>query len=126
MKYLILVLFFSTLNACVLATKFETQNNCEGVLRNGKKEGRWVCTNPETKKIAMIADFAEGKKDGKLEVFYPTGETESISHWRNGIFNGNFKSYFINGQRQFEMYYTNGVRSDWLYEWNTAGEEIGD
>lgn len=126
MKYLILVLFFSTLNACVLIPKFETRNGCEGVIRNGQKEGRWVCTNPETKRIAMIGEFAEGKKDGKLEVFYPTGETESISHWRKGLFHGNFKSYYPNGQRQYEMYYTNGNRSDWYYEWNSKGEEINE
>ena len=126
MKYLILVLFFSLLNACVLAPKFETQNNCTGVLRNGQKQGRWVCKNPETGATIMIAEFANGKKDGKLEMFYPTGQTESISHWSKGFFHGNFKSYFINGQRQFEMHYTNGNRSEWLYEWNQEGELIED
>lgn len=120
----LLILIFST--GCVLLPRTSSQGNCEGVLRNGLKQGVWTCKDPLWPIISMKAFFNKGFKDGKLELFYPSGVTESISFWKNGMLDGPFKSYFPNGQPHFEMYYTNGVRSAWYYEWNEAGDEIED
>lgn len=74
----------------------------------------------------MKAFFAAGKKDGRVELFYPSGETESISFWKHGNLDGLFKSYFRNGQREFEMFYQNGVRSENYYEWDIDGNLVED
>jgi len=126
MRCLFLLLFFGFLQSCALVPKFQTVVNCEGVLKYGQKQGQWICRDPATGIMTMKADFADGKKDGRVELFYPTGETQSISHWKHGLYDGNFKSYFKNGQREFEMYFTNGIKSEWWYEWNEKGDLVDD
>lgn len=126
MKCLFLVVTFTVISGCALVPKFETQGNCQGVLKNGLKQGQWFCKDPQSDTLGMVAFFSDGKKDGRVELFYSEGQTESISYWKNGTLNGLFKTYYKNGQQHLEMYYDNGVMSEWQNEWNQAGELIDE
>lgn len=126
MKYLFLLVVCVVISGCALVPKYETQGNCRGVIKNNLKQGQWFCKAQDSDNLGMVAFFSDGKKDGRVELFYSSGETESISYWKNGMLNGLFKSYFKNGQQHFEMYWENGVRSEWLYEWNQAGELVDE
>jgi antitoxin component YwqK of YwqJK toxin-antitoxin module len=59
-------------------------------------------------------------------LFYPNGKIESITYWKDGVLDGPFKSYFQNGQKQFDMYYEKGIRSENFYEWDETGDPVED
>ena len=51
-----------------------------------------------------------GKIDGLSKTYYPTGELNSESNYKNGKDHGSYKDYYKNGQLESESIYKNGER----------------
>jgi len=51
-------------------------------------------------------------EDGHCRKYYPNGQIEEISNWKNGKLNGQYKKFHINGVLNFNIEHLNGKRKD--------------
>ena len=82
----------------------------------------------EDNSLFMEYNFKDGKREGVAKSFYPkTGSPWSLHTYREGLLDGEYKTWFENGQIRMDGQYKMGVESGvWkIYEENgSLSEEI--
>ena len=64
-----------------------------------------------------VKRWAELKDDGKLYLWYDTGEKNSISERKDGVANGKDTTWYKNGKIKCIMYHINGKRNGAFKSW---------
>jgi len=91
-------------------TFFDQKGNkvSEGYINKEKEnEGKWVYYHKESPQIMSVENFKNGKRQGKVVVFYQDGKIASETHYNEGIKEGVFKKYSRSGIVLEEIPYKN-------------------
>lgn len=80
-----------------------------GHWKNGEQNGLFQMYT-ENGLLIDNANFKDGQRHGVAEEYYnDTGKLRALINYKNGTFDGEFKSYYPNGNIQIEANYKNGV-----------------
>ena len=93
----------------------------EGAYKNQKKDSIWKNYTAEGK-LSEISNFKDGKLNGFKQLYYITGKLaqyntiiHSVQKFSNGVEEGPFFKYFMNGKIKIKGMYFNGFK-DGLWE----------
>lgn len=77
---------------------------------------------PESEIVHRIIDYKNGKKNGKEQVFYRTGELNKKRTWVQGKLEGLCETYYKNGLVYIRCRYKNGLLDgSWVvYDMNAS------
>ena len=93
-----------------------------GNLWNGKKNGLWVTCFKDGHKLEE--NFHYGLIDGRMSLYYKSGQKKWRHTYKNGSRNGLTTHWFTNGKKYEEGTFINGDSIGiWNY-WNESGELI--
>ena len=120
----------------------------EGVFINKNKDGKWLYYN-ESGKLVAEDNYVAGKKQGVCKIFsaengvllqeenwdknllngeyieyYITGDIRVKWHHKNGKIDGDFESYFLDGQVWNKGQYVAGLRHGTWICYDTEGNEV--
>jgi antitoxin component YwqK of YwqJK toxin-antitoxin module len=87
-------------------------------LKDSLLDGKWiVCDNIDTTRILLTGQYENYKKEGKWNIYYPTGMKYIEYYYQNNLYNGPFFSWYKNGNiRSYSMYRNNhysGINQMW-------------
>ena len=69
-----------------------------GVIKDGKKEGKWISWYKNGKKESE-GTFKDGKKDGKWTDWYENGQKKEEETYKDGVKDGLFTDWYENGKK---------------------------
>lgn len=69
----------------------------EGREKNKRYDGEWKYYHKASPKVMTLEFYANGKLEGKRQVFYPNGEIAEDAEYKNGLKDGNYKRYSAKG-----------------------------
>lgn len=80
---------------------------------NYAREGWYTLTNPQGVVIER-KQYANDTLDGPRIIFYDTGDTNIVEHYRAGLFEGAYRNYYEDGTLMQEGRYTdNAMEGEW-------------
>jgi len=98
----------------------------KGNYQNDAKIGEWIEYKYFTKHtFKEKGNYLSNKKDGVWKGFKNDTIISSIRTYKNGVLNGNAKTYFDNNQIAFEGQYINGKFDGEIKKYNQSGNLIG-
>lgn len=80
----------------------------EGKVVNKRYEGVWKYYHENSKVIMTTENYVKGKLEGARSVFYPNEKIAELTNYTNGIKNGVYKKYTIDGVLLEDSNYKNG------------------
>lgn len=81
----------------------------DGKYINDDKDSTWNYYSYYDKLLQTIENYKLGKKHGKVQVFYTTGQVYDQTNWVDGKKHGEWIQYFQNGNIKMITYYENDV-----------------
>jgi len=95
---------------------------CEKLV-NGKplKEGPFVVFDSGAGGKMIEGYYLDGKQDGDWTTYYQNGQRSAVDHFRNGVQDGLHQSWYANGQMAARGYYKNGKREGTWKRWDPDG-----
>ncbi len=75
-----------------------------GYYKNGKREGLWIKLRPNGSILSEI-HYKDGKKNGYARTFYPDGTIQEEGIWKVDTWVGEYRYYYPNGQLCYLWYY---------------------
>jgi hypothetical protein len=75
----------------------EGQVESEGYIKNGKKEGEWICYY-DSGEISSKVPYLDGKKHGIVVHFHKNGVISGKRYWENDICTDKYEDYYDSGQ----------------------------
>ena len=70
----------------------------------------------------MSEQYQKGKLNGVTKTYYYTGELYEIKNWTQGVENGSWIQYFINGATKMEILINHGVREGKIVYYFPSGK----
>tara|TARA_B100001250_G_C19538642_1_gene673679 strand:+ start:124 stop:708 length:585 start_codon:yes stop_codon:yes gene_type:complete len=102
--------------------RIKDEKNHMGILKNGKKHGRWIEWHPNERRLEE--NYKNGLLDGSVSLFFKNGQKEWRYNYSRGILNGNYTRWYKTGQKAIDGYYENGKESETWFWWNKNGSII--
>lgn len=95
---------------------------CEQIV-DGKpvKNGRFIVFNSEGGGKMIEGNYRDGKQDGEWITYYQNGQRSAVDHFRNGVQDGLHQSWYANGQMAAKGYYKDGKREGVWRRWDPDG-----
>ncbi len=96
----------------------------EGKYKNSKRVGEWKFYFPD-KTMEVVGSYsAKGKYEGEWKWYYPNHELMRVAHYEDGILEGDFVEYDMEGNIQTQGQYEEGSEEGyWYYRNGTVVEE---
>lgn len=91
--------------------------------KDGKPNGSWIVYYRSDTVIAERTDYKNGLKDGKFEQYFLNGQIKVAGSYRNGNLSGPYKSYFPDGMLLNEGQYYDGL-ADGVWKYYTNKGEL--
>jgi signal peptidase I len=86
----------------------------DGTFFNNDSSGIWIFSKKDGSKIKL--EYKNNIKNGNFISYYSNGNKEFEVEYKNNIKNGNFISYYSNGNKKFKGLYKGGMKiSEWRY-----------
>lgn len=63
----------------------------------------------DNRSVKLLYECIGNKKDGKEELYYPSGKLNRVRNWNHGILDGEMIVYFSNGSIYIKASYKNGA-----------------
>lgn len=95
----------------------------QGNYVDAKRDSVWLYYSYYAKTVSLRVEYAEGKRNGKEQSFYPDGTVAEETIWKNDLKDGLCTQYFENGQVKssstcingqlegaFTVYFSNGTK----------------
>lgn len=73
-------------------------------VKHGLEDGKWMFYYPGTRDLAVVANIEYGKWNGYYSCYREDGSMSSLSTFKNDTENGEYRSYWPNGQMHFKKY----------------------
>ncbi len=82
--------------------------------------------NPPNGKMILkqVGDSINGKREGKWEIYYPTGNLWIEMHYKNDLLDGEYIERSIDGQIVQLVHLKDGLRNGMSESWTTTGEKL--
>jgi antitoxin component YwqK of YwqJK toxin-antitoxin module len=80
----------------------------EGKVVNKLYEGQWKYYHENSKAIMTLENYKKGKLEGLRSVYYPNSEIAEETNYKNGVKNGFYKKYTVDGIVLEESNYVKG------------------
>jgi len=80
----------------------------KGMMKGKNREGKWLYYHKDGKSIMSEENYVNGKLDGDYKTFFLNGEITEITSYKNGLLEGNYKKYSIKGLLYNDFNYANG------------------
>ena len=65
---------------------------------DAKRDSVWIYYSYYTKTVSHRVEYAAGKRNGKEQAFYPSGDVAEETNWKDDMKNGTWKQFFDGGQ----------------------------
>lgn len=92
-----------------------------GLRKDGKIHGKWEQVWDDGMKI--VSHYQDGKKNGKVEEWYTSGEKKSEGYYQDGKKHGQFVSWYKNGQKKLQLNYRAGIEHGKYVDWFKNGKK---
>ena len=96
--------------------------NGEHMLFGEKFTGECLVFDDDLKVKIRLDSYLDGKLEGIILGFYPSGEKEFIGYRKNGEINGKFIRFHKNGEIEISGQFNNGLYSGVFKYFNERGE----
>ena len=87
---------------------------------NGKEEG-WKYSYYPDSTLAEKRYYHIGEKDSVHTGWWPNGKLRFEYHFSNGLYNGDFKEWYVSGAKYKHIHYINGAEY-WAKGWRENGK----
>ena len=97
-----------------IVTKWSTSGKLLSKLNNGTIWKGEVTTwwDDDSKKKKEVATYLDGKKHGKVKMWYKNNKLKYIGNYKNGLMDGKWTYYWNNGNIKAEGFFINGNGGD--------------
>ncbi|MES2690374.1 MAG: hypothetical protein V4658_08225 [Bacteroidota bacterium] len=85
-----------------------------GNSKDGEQDSTWVYYNEQGEKN-RVSNFKHDKYDGKYTTYFPNGKVEIECFYTEGLLNGNYKRYSLEGTLIFDGTYEGNVLRSYTY-----------
>ena len=113
------------------------QNDEEGILKDGKKDGKWTFwfsgyidqNGSDASDVGphyfkqYEGTYKDGERDGKWTRWHRNGQKEEEVTYKDGVKDGKHTYWYDNGQKWIEITYKDGKEIEATY-WDENGNEI--
>lgn len=77
-------------------------------VKHDLEDGKWMFYYPGMKDLAVVANIKQSKWNGYYSSYRKDGSMSSLSTFKDDMENGEFRSYWPNGQMHFKKYEPHG------------------
>ncbi len=123
-NYIIMFFLAVTIVSCNNMQKIKDENGniieTFALNENGNKEGVFTRFDNQGNTIE-IANYVDGKLEGKREIFYQSGQVELVENYQNNIINGECITYYKNGKIKLIYIYDDGVMNNSIKKYSENG-----
>lgn len=96
----------------------------EGQLDNKLRVGKWTYYQLDGKTLLSFEHYKNGVLEGESKTFYPNNQVTEILNYKNGKLNGNIKHYTKKGTILDDVNYVDGVLHGYAKYYNEKGVVI--
>ncbi|WP_456376758.1 toxin-antitoxin system YwqK family antitoxin [Lutibacter sp.] len=96
----------------------------EGAMEGKKRIGKWLYFHPNGKSILAEENYKNGVLNGESKTYYLNGKITEFSHFKNGKLHGSLKRYADNGILLDDLNYENGKLHGAAKYYNNKGKLI--
>lgn len=93
----------------------------EGQLKEKTRIGKWIYYQPDGKTLLSYEHYKNGVLDGESKTFYPNGQVTEILNYKNGKLHGNIKHYTKKGTILDDVNYVEGILHGYAKYYNEKG-----
>lgn len=111
-------------NEIQTATKVDENGTLieRGEVINGKRNGAWVTYYKDTKRIATLTNYVDGKKHGIFLKLNNRGQIEQEAHYNMDQLDGRWATYKFGSRPLKEATYVNGQIDGYYREYHDNGK----
>jgi len=116
-----------TKNSDLASTEFFTEKGIlesKGEIIGKERVGKWGYFHSDGTSILSEENYKNGILNGESKTFYLTGKLTEFSHYKNGKLHGNLKRYADNGVLLDDLNYNNGKLHGAAKYYNIEGKLI--
>ncbi|WP_462354933.1 toxin-antitoxin system YwqK family antitoxin [Fusobacterium ulcerans] len=95
-----------------------------GTFKNGKRDGLTERFHNDSGKIMESANYKNGVIEGEFKTYYPNGKLEGEVNYKNGNPNGECKGYYENKNIKFTGSFKEGLPDGIWRHYSENGEII--